>query len=127
MTTYVKDLYSLIASSSTVMNLHSLKAEGNTLKKTKVVCMAIIFYLHVCSLSAWLHWQSYSFEVLTKKRAWLGCHFRFSANYHMESFPREPANAQNLIIIAMNLCISNKWSEEFSMRVKIFWDDEIHQ
>lgn len=45
----------------------------------------------------------------------------------MESFAREPANAQNLIIIAMILCISNKWSEEFSMRVKILWDDEIHQ
>lgn len=38
----------------------------------------------------------------------------------MELFAREPAKAQDLIIIAMSLCISNKWSEEFSMRGKVF-------
>lgn len=62
------------------------------------------------------------------KRMSLGCHLKFSADYHMESFARDPAKAQNLIIfwLICNLWISQKL-EDFSTRVKIFWDEQVHQ
>lgn len=93
-------------------------------EKTVLVCMDVILYLHVCLLSVQLPCQNCSSDT---KECDLAVILNSLHIINVGSFAKEPAEAQNLIVLAINLWILEKWREEVSVRVKILWDDQVYE